>query len=153
MKNFPFLLMMAGIAMSASGCLKTPSLGKKPKSESSPAAEHGKTDPAPIFVQWKKIGDNPATYFPEGLPSDAPTAADDGEWFERAGARYFVPFRAAGIAEYADIVHSVPEGAERSESFASHLDPRKLIPTRDKPEGSEDASEAARTDDIWKAKS
>ena len=42
------------------------------------------------------VASKPPTYYPRGVPADAPTNWGDGEWFricDTAGTRYFIPFK------------------------------------------------------------
>lgn len=148
MKNLPILLLLTGLIFASVSCLKTPSLGK-PKQDDSLAAASG----PPVSVEWKQVGDQPATFFPERLDANAETTAEDGEWFDRGGVRYFVPVHGIGEAKYADVVRSIPAAprgskirSEKPESSGEEQ-PKKLFSHRPR---SQNAGANVRTDSIWK---
>jgi hypothetical protein len=45
---------------------------------------------------WTKVAAKPPTYYPRGVPADAPVGWEDGEWFricDAADTRYYIPFQ------------------------------------------------------------
>ena len=150
MKTPPSLLIMAGLALSFASCDKSGS--KNAYQPATPAAIGEK----PVTVDWKLVGDEPPLYLPKGLPTGASTDADHGEWIQRNGAQYYVPFRGAGRAQYAHLVAALPadNGATQTRGpvgeFANKVSPANLIPVR----GEEKKQKAEkRVDAIWATES
>lgn len=64
---------------------------------------------------WHKVGDNPPTYFPKGVPSNHPTGFRDGSWVhsgDKDQTRYFIPANSVGTKSLvAEAVSKItPEG-------------------------------------------
>lgn len=56
------------------------------------------------------VASKPPTYYPRGVPADAPTNWQDGEWFricDTAGTRYFIPFKTPAASNRERLVSEV----------------------------------------------
>ena len=96
------------------------------------------TYPGPSALEsgnWKRVSDDPPTYFPKGLAAGSSTQPWDGSWVnsgDEKGTRFFVPARAVGgvsaktLSAEAHAAMTSEEKAKREE-LVLHKDVEKAL--------------------------
>lgn len=161
MKTLPSLLLLSALTFSTAGCLKTPKINNplarsaQPTSQPQPyvSTETESASAAAAKVEWVAVRDQPDVFLPKGYDLSSPTSADYGEWVNRGGRQYFIPFKGAGKADYAVIFRSLPGGAAAEppdSGLVSKIAPKNLLPVRGP---SNSKSKKAPVDEIWQTES
>ncbi len=84
-------------------------------------------DSGPVSINWKLIGENPATYLPEGIDPAGPTDAFHGSWIvdHDTGARYFIPKGGTDGATATQITNDALSRSSRPSAVGEVIDKTK----------------------------
>lgn len=118
------------VATLLGACQSTPTSQQEGKSTND--AQQALVDRPKLLENWYLVSREPPTFYPKGLPEDAPTEGGHGEWVEARNrtVRWFVPYGGVGELSIEQLrkeafdwqrqVHKIQQRRKREENPVSY---------------------------------